>query len=166
MFRAGVTSGVISIGISGSVFVLMLTLGVYYILHYYIIYYTYIILYYYILLYIFYLILYSSVLLLSPLLSYTLLLFCSSPSPPLLSYTLLFLPFLLIPILFYPFQSSIFSSPIPIFQYSFKVYVSGLTSTYLYSINISFQNNLTPHVLSEWMVEGGGLMSMLGCVRF
>jgi hypothetical protein len=39
------------------------------------------------------------------------------------------------------------TSTIPIFI----LYLSVLTYTYLYSINIS--PNLTPHVLSEWMVE-------------
>ena len=53
-----------------------------------------------------------------------------------------------------PFQYSSLSLfpilfPIPI---SFILYVSGLPSPYLYPINISFQS-LTPHVLSEWMVE-------------
>ena len=43
------------------------------------------------------------------------------------------------------------SSPTP----HFILYLSVLTSTYLYSINIQSQYSkyLTPHVLSEWMVE-------------
>ena len=41
-----------------------------------------------------------------------------------------------------------------IYPPSFKVYVSGLTSTYLYSSNHSYLPKvLTPHVLSEWLVE-------------
>ena len=62
-------------------------------------------------------------------------------------YTCLYFP-MFIYILFSSFDLfSLFPSP-PIS--SFKVYVSGLTYGYLYSILIQF---LTPHVLSEWMVE-------------
>ena len=64
------------------------------------------------------------------------------------------------PLLFCSFFYSLPSSfPLPSFPSSFllsfptsfKVYVSAFTYTYLYSIPI-FQL-LTPHVLSEWMVE-------------
>ena len=138
---------------------------------YIIYYYTYIILLYIILYIILYLISYT----LPPLLIYS-----SFPFPSIFLLFLSFLSSFLIPIFPspphpHPPSFSSFSSPIPptlpplipllqiylplqssisfsIFLLSSNQYVSGLTYTYLYSINISFQS-LTPHVLSEWMVE-------------
>ena len=126
--------------------------GVYYILYITVIilyYYTYTIISYTILL--LYLILYSS----------PLLLFCSLLIQSFYSFpSLILLPILLSfpsPLsssdLFFLFQSSLPSissspllfHPIPIFI----LYLSVLTYTYLYSLH----SNLTPHVLSEWMVE-------------
>ena len=117
-----------------------------------------------VILYIILLILYIILFLLYLILYYTLplLLFCSSslllPILLFLSlyYTLLFLLFFSsFPslffrslLLFYPFLVSL-SLPL----LSFKVYVSGLPSPYLYSPNIASHPNLTPHKLTEWMVE-------------
>ena len=119
--------------------------------YYYIIYYTYITL---------YIILYYTLLLFSPLSfpSFQCLLFWSIfPLPSLLIYLLFssilpssqsippsFCSYLL-------FRSISFSSfPLPII--TFTLYLSIVTYGYLCSIN-TFQDNLTPHVLSEWMVE-------------
>ena len=113
---------------------------------------------------------------------YTLLLFCSISSslPPLLfiffsSYLLFLSSFLssIIPsqpfytcryfhLLIYipssfPFQSRYLSilKGITHLSISFILYLSGVTYTYLYSSDLSnlSSSNLTPHVLSEWMVE-------------
>ena len=131
-----------------------LTLGVY-IIYYILLYITIII---HILLY--YLILYSSLLLIYLLFSHSFssspLLLCSLPSPSLPSLPLSSSPssppliqsirvgtsiFLLI------FQTHL---PHPLlFLSSFKVYVSVLT----YTLFIFSSKYLTPHVLSEWMVE-------------
>ena len=137
MFRAGVTLGVIY----------------YYILLY--------IIHIHILLYIiFYLILYSSYS--SDLLLFPSVLFLSFPFS---SLPLLFSPFLpslsRILLLPSPNHSSLFCSPsqsISLFPSSFKVYVSAFGYPYLYSSSIQsfqypFPNNLTPHKLTEWMVE-------------
>ena len=141
-----------------------LTYGViviYYIIlyYYYIIYYIlyYIIYYYYYILYILYLILYSSSLLIyfPPILfsfpssSYLPFLFYSSSSSqsfssPSSSH--------------HPIQSIRVGSSLCLFMFnpdlflsSFILYLSVLTYTYLYSSR--FPKYLTPHVLSEWMVE-------------
>ena len=76
----------------------------------------------------------------------------------ILYYTLLFFRSVL------PSQSSLplpillpFLQPSPVIPSSpissFILYVSVLTYTYLYSGDDSRDNILTPHVLSEWMVE-------------
>ena len=118
-----------------------------YICYYYIIYYT-----------------YTTIILSYTILSSISLLFPSSvplpiyilfsSSPPLLSSSVLYsLPFLsllssVLSLTLLLLLSS--SSPIS----SFKVYVSVLTYGYLYSLQIfPTITNLTPHVLSEWMVE-------------
>ena len=130
----------------------------YYILYYYILYIIHIILYIY--LFIFYSSLSSSSLFLSlpfPLSTSLPFLFPpqyssfhSSPQPSTSQSSDLYSPsppFPSIPILLF--------LPNPPFPPSFKVYVSGLTYGYLYSLQIfPISNpNLTPHVLSEWMVE-------------
>jgi hypothetical protein len=123
-----------------------------YILYITILYYTYYILYYYIILY-YYLILYSS------------LLFCSSPPilPLLSSFSLpIFplLPHLLFPhsfytcrylhILIYILRSLPFlSNPLP---NTHPRNTCRYLHILIYILSI-FKNNLTPHVLSEWMVE-------------
>ena len=94
-----------------------------------------------------------------PLLSLSFLLFrsISSSSSPLFPHPLLF--FLLLQ------SQSIFCSVLPPLLLSlpnnFILYVSVLTYTYLYSRLIQL---LTPHVLSEWMVEVCG--AYLCGVRF
>jgi hypothetical protein len=112
-------------------------LVLYYILYYY---YTY----YIILLYIHYYII-SYLILYSPLL----LFFSSIPH----LFPILFLSSIPFPLQFNPYPSSSIHSSvihIPIFI----LYLSVLTYTYLYSSSFPiFKNNLTPHVLSEWMVE-------------
>jgi hypothetical protein len=129
-------------------FVLVLTCGVYCIIILYIIHILllYLILYYY---YILYYILY-----------YTILFFSSIPLFPSHTDTFLFSSISSIPILFLLFLSFYPSFPdnpslpnpssSPIFPI-FILYLSVLTYAYLCS-NPN-QNNLTPHVLSEWMVE-------------
>ena len=116
-----------------------------YILYYYILYYTY---YYYYILYIVHI-------LLLYIIYYTLLFllffFPSSPSSSPLSLPN---PTLLFFLLFFP---PIFSSSPPpnLPSTSFKVYVSVFIVGYLYLLIpcLSFTGILTPHVLSEWMVE-------------
>ena len=128
-----------------------MTLGVYYYILYY--YYTYT---YYILLYIIHILLLYLILYSSPLLIY------SFPFPILL-FLIFFSPSLpIIPFLPSPNHSFplLFSFPIylPLPFISFKVYVSAFGYPYLYSSSIQsfqypFPTILTPHVLSEWMVE-------------
>ena len=91
----------------------------------------------------------------SPLLIYLLILSSSSPFLPfssLFSPNLLFLSYNPSLLLFSP------SSSLPFISQSFKVYVSGLPSPYLYSI--SFQDNSTPHVLSDGNVEWCSFISI------
>ena len=137
-----------------------LTLGVYYIIYYTIIYY-YIIIYYYYILYIIILYYYTYTYTYT-IMSYILYIYYTLPSSDLSSFSLLFpsllflfpLPF---PILSSHSQSS--SSPslpllfhLILFQsLSFPEYLSAFGYPYLYTL--PSQNNLTPHVLSEWMVE-------------
>ena len=81
----------------------------------------------------------------------------------ILYYSLLFYPpiFLLSPT-HLPSSSLLYN---PLISSSFKVYVSGLPSPYLYSS--SFPDNSTPHVLSDGNVEWcsfNGIGSGSGCV--
>ena len=79
----------------------------------------------------------------------------------ILLYILLYSPFP--SLLFFQYSSSIFPSFNPFlsssspFSHSFKVYVSVFIVGYLYLLPpnhlLSLPDNLTPHVLSEWMVE-------------
>ena len=138
---------------------LCLTLGV--ILLYIILLYIIILLYYYILYYIIiYYILYSP----HPFSSLPLPLF-SSPLPiylPFQSYDLSsILPSLSSqsispPLLLFSSSPSSPSLPFVLFLsqiLSFILYLSRVSYSYLYSIRISSPKYLTPHVLSEWMVE-------------
>ena len=145
-------------------YIILLYIIIYYILYYilyihiYIIYYILLLLY-----YILYLILYSSLPLIY-LLSFSLLssfLFSSISHSSLISNLSLLLisssslPFYSfptpLPFLFRSIPPIIPSFPIPIL--SFKVYVSAFGYPYLCSFDLFSSNNLTPHVLSEWMVE-------------
>jgi hypothetical protein len=130
-------------------------------LYYYILY---IILYYYIHYYILYPILYSSPHLLPFLISSSPpilplpslpLLFCSLPSLSIIlpsQYSKYTCRYLHILIYIIRYSKTIFCS-LPSLLFPTILYLSVLTYTYLYSPNLHTSTILTPHVLSEWMVE-------------
>ena len=102
-----------------------------------------------------YYILYSSLLLHLPIFNSHPIFLSSSHHPSFPEYVSAFgYPYLYsLPLL--PIFSPFSLPPLPSPSSSFILYVSGLPYPYLYSISIqSFpSDNLTPHVLSEWMVE-------------